>query len=127
MVEIDMSVGSSPSMLKAFSFNEADITFSIQSGEDAVRWVECIIEVQPPLSLAPDKRLLLGKTLVGILSSSHRLEKRVKLYTDVNTAPGSYEIKLTVYMYDEDGAISDRKDFYKEIAIAGRDMHAQVL
>jgi hypothetical protein len=115
MADIKTDISIAPERLTAAEFNEADMKFSVENVGEGVYWVECMIEVQQPLSLAPDRILTIGKTLVGIIGQGHKREKRQKLYASKNLKPGSYNLKLTFYMYDEDGVIADRKEHLKEI------------
>ena len=71
-------------------------------------WCQCDILVNSPLSLGHDKELNAGRTMIGILRPDRRLEKQIKLYTRPNNFPDSYDINITAYLYDEDGAIAER-------------------
>ncbi len=98
-----------PVSLKANDKNEAIMYISVNATNSSkTYWCECDILVSPPLSLAHDKELDVGRTRVGILKPEGRLEKQVKLYTRPNNFPDSYPVSITTYLYDEDGAISER-------------------
>lgn len=98
-----------PEVLKANKKNEATMYLTVTSdGNQQHYWCECDINVNHPLSLAPDKELGLGRTRVGILRPNKRIEKQVKVYTRPNNFPDNYSVKITVYLYDEDGAIAQR-------------------
>lgn len=98
-----------PEVLAANKKNEATMHLTVTSGENQLNyWCECDILVSHPLSLAPDKELDVGRTRVGILRPNKRIEKQIKLYTRPNNFPDTYNVKVTVYLYDEDGAIAER-------------------
>jgi hypothetical protein len=95
------------------------MTISISSGNAQPHWCECDIEVKAPVSLAPDKELPFGRTRVGIVSAAHPISKPVKIYTDHAVVDGDYRIGITAYLYDEDGAISVRKEVAESIISRG--------
>lgn len=98
-----------PAVLKANKKNEATLHLTVISdGNSGNYWCECDISVMTPLSLAPDKELEAGRTRVGILRPNKKIEKQIKLYTRPNNFPDNYPVKITVYIYDEDGAIAER-------------------
>lgn len=98
-----------PESLKANRKNEATMYLTISSTDNGkAYWCECDINVNPPLSLAHDKELNLGRTRIGILKPMNRLEKQIRLFTRPNNFPDNYPINITAYLYDEDGAISER-------------------
>lgn len=98
-----------PETLRANKKNEATMYLSVSPSDGAKEyWCECDIIVNPPLSLAYDKELNIGRTRVGILKPNKKLEKQVKLYTRPNNYPDNYPVMITLYLYDEDGAIAER-------------------
>jgi hypothetical protein len=100
-----------PMSLKANVKNEATINLSVKLTEGSgTYWCECDIIVKPPLSLAYDKELNIGRTRVGILKPNQKLEKQIKLYTRPNNIPDNYPVLVTLYLYDEDGAIAERME-----------------
>ncbi len=125
MTNITTDIRISPETFKPGVFTEAEINFSLESKDDALYWAECIIEVPHPLSLAPDKKLFIGKTLVGIIGQGNRREKRLKLYSDSSIHPSVYQVKLIFYLYGADGAIEDRKEVFKSIECG--EINAKVL
>ncbi|EQD48771.1 hypothetical protein B2A_07855, partial [mine drainage metagenome] len=64
----------------------------------------------PPLSLAHDIELNMGKTRVGILKPVGKLEKKIKIYTRSNIFSDTYNVNITTYVYDEEGVIAERID-----------------
>ena len=98
-----------PPALKVNKRNEATmyITVGLEYGQKSY-WCECDINVKPPLSLAHDKDLDLGRTRVGILKGKQKIEKQIKIYTRPNSYADTYPISITAYLYDEDGAIAER-------------------
>ncbi len=100
-----------PESLKANRRNEATMFMKVSTTDpQKVYWCECDISVSPPLSLAHDKDLDIGRTRVGILKPGSAIEKQVKLYTSPNNFPDHYPVKITAYLYDEDGAIAEREE-----------------
>lgn len=98
-----------PVSLKANNRNEATMFLSVSATNGSkIYWCECDIIVSPPLSLAHDKELNIGRTRVGILKPDHKLEKQVKLYTRPNNFPDNYPVSITTYLYDEEGVIAER-------------------
>ena len=125
MPEISAVLEVSPDSIKAFRSNELDMHLSFTMAEDEHYWLECVLEVPPPLSLAPDKSLLNGKLLIGILEKDAPKEKRLKIFSSNDVYPNTYKIKVTLYVYDKDGAISERKEYFKELECG--DENAKVL
>lgn len=97
-----------PVSLKANNRNEATMYISLESDSEKTFWCECDIMVSPPLSLAHDKELNVGRTRIGILRPKGGIGKQVKLYTRPNNFPDDYPVSITTYLYDEDGAIAER-------------------
>lgn len=99
----------SPDTIRAFTKNEVSMTIRITSDDkERSHWCECEVKANPPLSLARDQELGLGKAKVGIVKPSGSIEKRVNLYTNNNNYPDEYLLKITAFIYDEDGAIAQR-------------------
>jgi hypothetical protein len=115
MANITTNITITPERLKPNMFTEADIHLSVGSKDSNLYWVECIVEVPHPLSLAPDKTLFIGKLLIGILGQGNTREKRIKFYGNSSVTSNVYQIKLTFYLYGEDGVIEDRKEIYKSV------------
>jgi hypothetical protein len=115
MEDFDVKVGFNPRILESGSRNEVVMDISVRSQDQKPYWCECDIKVSPPVSLAHDKDLPIGRTRIGIVTSVHALTKQVKIYTSQDVVNGDYQITLTVYMYDEDGAISARKEINETI------------
>jgi hypothetical protein len=98
-----------PISLKANNRNEATMFLSVSAAHDTnIYWCECDILVNPPLSLAHDKELNIGRTRVGILRPGKKLERQIKLYTRPNNFADDYPVSITTYLYDEEGVIAER-------------------
>lgn len=121
MPEPNVSLDFSPSKVDAFRFNEVNLTINVSMEEDKPYWCECVVEAPSPLSLAPDKELATAKTIIGIVGNGRRREKRIKIFAGNNVYPDIYKVKITVYLYDEEGVIYVRKDATKEIECSGND------
>jgi hypothetical protein len=109
MVKIDMKF--EPEVLANTTRSEITAKLTVSSESEKEHWCECDITVSPPLSLAPDKTLNLGRTRIGILKKGKKpLEKTVKIYMAPHMAKHDYLVNVTAYLYDEDGAIAERMD-----------------
>lgn len=115
MPEIAATLSFSAEKIRAFTYNEFDMRLAVGTNDIDPYWAECVYEVPSPLSLAPDKNLTTAKSLIGILQKGITREKRVKIYAGSEVYPSTYTIKVTLYLYDKDGAISERKEYTKEI------------
>ncbi|MDE1846093.1 MAG: hypothetical protein KGH53_02325 [Candidatus Micrarchaeota archaeon] len=118
MPEMEAAVSIVPERIRPFSYTELELNLSLSTKSAEPYWVEAVYEVPAPLSLAPDKNLSTAKALIGILSSGEQREKRVKVYAGSDTYPEIYKIKVTLFIYDKDGAISERKEYIKELECA---------
>ena len=125
--KIEVGANIIPDKFKALQFNEAELYLHVESKDHNTHWIECAVEVQFPMSLAPDKRIPIGRTLIGIFHEGVKKEKRVKIFTGSDALPSTYKIKLTFYIYDQDGAIEDRKEILKEVECMSVDLNAKVL
>ncbi len=111
MSSVTIDVIFEPSTLRAYIRNEAAMKLNLKNADQARSfWCEADVSVNSPLSLAPDTELGLGKMRMGILKPGASLDKSVKLYTRPNNFPDQYGLKITVFLYDEDGAIAERED-----------------
>jgi len=118
MPTLELSVESNPQELIAFRRNELDFKLKFTfSDADASRnyWVEALVEVEPPISLAPDRSLKIGKINVGILSNGVVKEKRFKIFSNNDIYPDTFQIKITTLMYDSDGAVAERKEVKHDV------------
>ena len=115
MPEINVSLDASTNEIKAFTFNEFEVRLSLSTKDADPYWVESVFEVPQPLSLAPDKPLYTGKSPIGILEKQTVKEKRVKVWAGNDVYPNTYKIKVTLFIYDKDGAITERKEYFKEL------------
>ena len=98
-----------PGSLKVNRRGEVTMHLSI-STEDGHKtyWCECDINVKPPLSLAHDKELDLGRTRIGILKGKQQYRKADTALHRPNSYADTYPVSITAYLYDEDGAIAER-------------------
>ncbi|MDE1855674.1 MAG: hypothetical protein KGH49_00315 [Candidatus Micrarchaeota archaeon] len=125
MPEINAALALTSDKIKAFTINELELNIAVGTADTEPYWVECVYEVPMPLSLAPDKSLLTAKSLVGIISVEAQKEKRVKIYSRNDVYPSVYTIKATLFVYDKDGAIAERKEYTKELECG--ETNAQIL
>jgi len=113
MPNLELSIESDPQELMAFRRNELDVKLKFALSDvdpSSSYWVETLVEVEPPISLAPDRSLKLGKINVGILSNGVVKEKRFKIFSNNDIYPDTFRIKITTLIYDSDGAVADRKE-----------------
>ncbi len=125
MPEITVQFTNLPSEMKAFRYNELEAKISVESGDKEAYWVEAMITVPPPLSLAPAESLEKAKTTLGILTQGKRKEKRFKIFAQNNVYPYIYKVTATLFIYDEEGVVVDRRDYYDEIQC--NDLDAKIL
>ncbi|MEM3019758.1 MAG: hypothetical protein QW194_00330 [Candidatus Micrarchaeaceae archaeon] len=105
----NINVRFDPEKLKANARNEAMLVLGIENTDSSKNyWCESEVSVKPPLSLAHDIELNMGKTRVGILKPLGKLEKKIKIYTRPNNFPDTYTVNITTYVYDEEGVIAER-------------------
>ncbi|MFP3215599.1 MAG: hypothetical protein RXR32_03580 [Candidatus Micrarchaeota archaeon] len=118
MPNLELSIESNPQELIAFRRNELDVKLKFTLSDvdpSSSYWVETLVEVEPPISLAPDRSLKLGKINVGILSNGAVKEKRFKIFSNNDIYPDTFQIKITTLIYDSDGAVADRKEVKYDI------------
>ena len=123
MPTLELRVESNPQELIAFRRNELDfkIKFVLSNVDsNSAYWVETLVEVEPPISLAPDRSLKLGKINVGILSNGAVKEKRFKIFSNNDIYPDTFQIKITTLMYDSDGAVAERKEVKHDIVCVNK-------
>jgi len=123
MPTLELSVESNPQELIAFRRNELDfkLKFTLSDANPSSNyWVEALVEVEPPISLAPDRSLKLGKINVGILSNGAAKEKRFKIFSNNDIYPDTFQIKITTLMYDSDGAVAERKEVKHDLVCADK-------
>lgn len=105
----NVSMRFEPERLKANTRNEAMLVLRIENSDGSKDyWCESEVSVKPPLSLAHDIELNMGKTRIGILKPKGQLEKKIKVYTKPNNFPDTYSVNVTTYVYDEEGVIAER-------------------
>ncbi|MGB9732591.1 MAG: hypothetical protein ACP5P2_00635 [Candidatus Micrarchaeia archaeon] len=122
MPALDINIESTPDRLRPFRRNEVDFTarFSMSPGKEHY-WIEALVEVEPPLSLAPDRHLKMGKINVGILSEGLSKEKRFKVFSNNDIFPNTFTLRITALVYDGDGAVADRKEVKYELECSDKD------
>jgi hypothetical protein len=113
---VEIEVAFNPSKLRAFAKNEAQMSIVLKNLDaEKTYWSECEVVLAPPLSLSHDSELNMGRTRIGILKPTGTASKQVKLYTRPNNYPDNYNLAVTAYVYDEDGAIAERVEKKIEI------------
>ncbi len=109
MSDLSVSAKFVPEKLKAYAKNEAIMIIRLGNANKTNHyWCECDVNVKSPLSLAHDRELDTGRTRMGIVHPESAIEKQIKIYTRPNNFPDGYAVKITAYVYDQDGAISER-------------------
>ncbi|MEM0201839.1 MAG: hypothetical protein QXR73_01530 [Candidatus Micrarchaeaceae archaeon] len=105
----NISVKFEPEKLKANARNESMLILVVENMDESKDyWCESEVSVKPPLSLAHDIELNMGKMRVGILKPKGKLEKKIRIYTRPNNFPDTYNVNITTYVYDEEGVIAER-------------------
>ena len=109
MATVELKTSFEPEELKAFMKNEFRMKVEFRNHDpEKTYWCESDIVAKAPLSLAHDMPLENGRIRIGLLKPNATINKVVNLYTLPNNFPDSYRINFVVYLYDEDGTISDR-------------------
>jgi hypothetical protein len=125
MGKIDMSADFDQGALKAYSKNEAYLIITLANPSDTgIYWCECEVRVRPPLSLVHDGELNSGKAHIGILQPRIPINKKIKIFTRPNNYPDEYPVEITVFVYDEGGAISERIE--RKVTISCKEAPSEV-
>lgn len=105
-----------PIRILAHMRNEAELNINIENGGTEPYWLEAdVVLPNSVLSLAPDKELLQGRIRGGIVSPNESKTLRCKIYANSAVYPDTYRIKLVVYAYGRDGAISRREEAHADL------------
>lgn len=116
MANTEIRVDFTPSKLKAYAKNEVVATISVKNMSDVnTYWCECEVKAMPPLSLAHDSELTTGRIRIGILKPKDTIRKQAKVYTRPNNYPDEYKMSVISFIYDGDGAISERNEHSEHI------------
>ncbi len=116
MGNIEVRVRLEPPSIRPNIDREVAMSIELESkSESEPYWCECDVEVEPPLSLAPHKDLESGRKRLGIIKPKSGLSQRINIYADITSFPNNYTIKLITYVYDADGAISERLETLSEL------------
>lgn len=105
----------SPIRMAAYVRNEVEMEVAVRNEGTEPRWIECDISLPEAVSLAPDRSLTKGRMRVGIALPRDRISKKIKIYGGASSYPDTYAIKITIYGYGKDGAISERYDIKSEL------------
>lgn len=109
VAKIEINSTFEPATVKAFMKNELKMKIDfVSSDSEQELWCESDVIAEPPLSLAYDKPLKMGKMRVGILKPGSNITKTINVYTLPNNYPDTYGIKITAYLYGDDGTIVER-------------------
>ncbi len=122
MSDITIAASFDPATIKAHTSTSVLMNLVLKSSASSYYWCECDIEVEQPLSLAPHKELTKGRQRIGIIKPSASVSKRVNIYSDYTNFQSSYLVKITAYMYGEDGTISDRIEMSAQLLCEQADM-----
>ena len=116
MAKMQVTVKFDPQTLKAYKRNDLAMHLEFNNVDDTKEyWCECEIAVKSPLSLALDRELDDGRTRAGIIGPGESRNKLVKLYTRPINFPDNYRVKITTFVYDDDGAIAERLEQTEDI------------
>ncbi|MCC7552325.1 hypothetical protein KO317_01505 [Candidatus Micrarchaeota archaeon] len=94
-----------PIRLIAYTQNDVEIEVTIQNNTEDIYWTECDVELPEAISLSKDKKLIKGRSRVGIVGPDASVTKRIKIYGRESSYPDLYTIKLTAYGFDQEGKI----------------------
>jgi len=99
-----------PIRLNAFMRNEVELSIEIENTGNDPLWCECDVLLPDAISLAPDKDLEKGRLRVGIVNPTEIRTGKCKIYGSAKSYPELYPIKVVVYGFGKDGAITARDD-----------------
>ena len=116
MGDIKVRINFNPERIDAGKRGEGEVLIDLSnSSKDKLFWCECDLHIDHQFSLAMDRDLNEGRTRVGIIKPGGAASKRVRFYTKHGSYPGKYKVSVTMYAYDEDGAIAERSDIDTEL------------
>jgi hypothetical protein len=104
-----------PIRLEAFVRNEVEMEIFVKNESKEVLWIEADINIPEAISLAPDRTLSRGRTRIGIAYPNEKISKKIKIFAGAGSYPDTYIIRITLYGYGKDGAISTRLDLKSEL------------
>jgi len=110
MPEFNISTSFHPLRLTAYSRSEVELRVEIENKGEEPYWTECVVEVPDVLSLVPDKDVRKGKIRVGIIAPEEIMTGKCKIYSTARTYPDIFTLKVTIFGYGRDGAISVRDE-----------------
>jgi hypothetical protein len=99
-----------PIRLNAFMRNEVELSIEIENTGKEPLWSECDVIVPAAISLASDKELGTGRIRVGIINPQEIRTGKCKIYGSAKSYPELYQIKIVVYGFGKDGAITARDE-----------------
>ncbi len=99
-----------PPVLRAKELNNTKLIIQIKNDKRGLKWFEANIELPPELSFTPDHSLRVGRTRLGILRKNETIEKYIKIYASQYTKENTYKGKITIFSFDRNGIIDERKD-----------------
>ncbi|MDD5317951.1 MAG: hypothetical protein PHF51_04460 [Candidatus ainarchaeum sp.] len=99
-----------PIRLTAFMKNSVELSVEVENKSGEPYWTEFDVTVPEAVSLAPDRQLQRGRLRVGIINSGECLTGKCKVYGSSASYPDLYTLKVTVYGFGRDGAISAREE-----------------
>lgn len=100
-----------PIRILAHMRSEVELNINVENSGAEPYWLEAdTILPNGVLSLAPDKELLQGRIRGGIVFPNESKTLRCKIYANSAVYPDIYRIKLIIYAYGRDGAISRREE-----------------
>jgi len=99
-----------PPVLRAKELNNTKLIIQIKNDKRGLKWFEANIELPPELSFTPDHSLRVGRTRLGILRKNETIEKYIKIYASQYTQENVYKGKITIFSFDRNGIIDERKD-----------------
>ena len=104
-----------PIRLSAYVRNEVEMEVIVRNEGNEPRWVECDVSTPDAISLAPDRSLSKGRMRIGIALPREKISKKIKIYGGASSYPDTYTIRITIYGYGAEGAISERYDIRSEL------------
>lgn len=105
---LSFSLRSHPDVLFGYSTSHVELIMRVENNGTVPMWAEADISVPEHVSLAPNGPLHKGRIRMGIIGKKECLEKSVRVYSTMQTAPQIYRCNATLYLFNKDGVIDTR-------------------
>lgn len=105
---LNFSLRSHPDVLFGYSTSHVELIIRVENNGTVPMWAEADVSVPEHISLAPNGPLHKGRIRLGIIGKKESLEKSVRVYSTMQTAPLIYRCNAVLYLFNKDGVIDTR-------------------